>query len=99
MKKTSQTDAVMVANDAMAVVALRYLHDAGIQVPDEVALVIFGDTVLTNYTYPSLTAVKVSIVEMVEMAVRQVQLRQTNQKIVPTKMVVGTQLIKRGSAN
>lgn len=89
--------AVLVANDAMAVGALRYLHEAGIKVPDEVAMISFGDTAMTNYTYPPLTAIKVSIDEMATLAVQQVKLRRGRQEFAPTRMVVGTRLVQRGS--
>lgn len=97
MTSQPRPQAVFVANDAMAVGALRYLHEAEITVPDEVAMISFGDTAMTHYTYPPLTAIKVSIDEMATMAVQQVKLRRGHQEFVPTRMVVGTQLIQRAS--
>ncbi|HJA46716.1 MAG TPA: LacI family DNA-binding transcriptional regulator [Candidatus Limosilactobacillus excrementigallinarum] len=94
---SSRPDAVFVANDAMAVGALRYLHEAKVSVPEEVAIMSFGDTTLTHYTYPPLTAVRVSIDEMAEMAVQQVKMRRGNESFTPTRVVVGTKLVKRAS--
>lgn len=92
-----QPEAVMVANDAMAVGALRYLHEINMKVPDEIGVMSFGDTTLTQYTYPPLTTIKVSINEMATMAIQQVKMRRGSQKFVPTRMVVGTSLVKRAS--
>ena len=87
----------MVANDAMAVGALRYLHEIHVEVPNEMGMMSFGDTTLTRYTYPPLTAIKVSVDEMATMAVQQVKMRRGSQDFVPTRMVVGTRLVERAS--
>ena len=94
---TPRPQAVMVANDAMAVGALRYLHETQVRVPNDVTMMSFGDTTLTRYTYPPLTAIKVSIDEMATLAVQQVKMRRGSQSFVPARMVVGTQLVKRAS--
>lgn len=97
LQATPQIDAVLIANDAMAVGALRCLHEQNIDVPAQMAVVSFGDTTLTHYTYPPLTAIKVSIDEMAQLAIQQVKMRQKNPSSVPTRMVVGTKLIQRDS--
>ena len=94
---TPRPEAVMVANDAMAVGALRYLHEIHVEVPNEMGMMSFGDTTLTRYTYPPLTAIKVSVDEMATMAVQQVKMRRGSQDFVPTRMVVGTRLVERAS--
>ena len=97
IKTTPRPEAVMVANDAMAVGALRYLHEIHVEVPNEMGMMSFGDTTLTRYTYPPLTAIKVSVDEMATMAVQQVKMRRGSQDFVPTRMVVGTRLVERAS--
>lgn len=97
LEQVPQPDAVFVASDAMAVGALRYLHDQQVAVPDQIALVSFGDTTLTRSAYPPLTAVKVPFDEMAEMAVRQVKMRRGKQDFIPTRTVVGTKLMIRNS--
>ena len=97
IKTTTRPEAVMVANDAMAVGALRYLHEIHVEVPNEMGMMSFGDTTLTRYTYPPLTAIKVSVDEMATMAVQQVKMRRGSQDFVPTRMVVGTRLVERAS--
>lgn len=97
LEANPRPDAVFVANDAMAVGALRCLHEAKIQIPEELAVMSFGDTTLTHYTYPPLTAIRVSIDEMAEMAVQQVKMRRGSQDFTPTRVVVGTKLVERES--
>jgi DNA-binding LacI/PurR family transcriptional regulator len=51
-------DAVFVANDLMAVGALRMLRAAGRRVPDDVAVIGFDDIEAAGYTEPPLTTVR-----------------------------------------
>ncbi|KRM54859.1 hypothetical protein FC35_GL001699 [Limosilactobacillus coleohominis DSM 14060] len=66
-------------------------------VPEELAVMSFGDTTLTHYTYPPLTAIRVSIDEMAEMAVQQVKMRRGSEDFTPMRVMVGTKLVKRAS--
>jgi DNA-binding LacI/PurR family transcriptional regulator len=50
-------DAIFAANDEMAAGALRVLRDAGIRVPEDVAMVGFDDLLLARALYPALTTV------------------------------------------
>jgi DNA-binding LacI/PurR family transcriptional regulator len=51
-------DAVFCFNDLLALGALRTLHDAGVRVPDQVAVVGFDDVEDGRYSAPSLTTVR-----------------------------------------
>ena len=57
-------DAVFAASDLMAVGALRVLREAGLRVPDDVALVGFDDSPVCRHTEPELTSVHQPIEEM-----------------------------------
>ena len=62
--------AVFAANDAMAIGALSALRDAGVRVPDDVAVVGFDDIPLARYMSPPLSSVHVAIAELGTQAVR-----------------------------
>ncbi len=49
--------AAFVANDLIAIGFLRGLHDAGVDVPNDLGVAAFGGTELSQYTRPSLTTV------------------------------------------
>ena len=51
-------DALVVANDQMALSAMEALAERGIRVPQDVAIVGFDDTEMSNYVTPSLTTVR-----------------------------------------
>ncbi|MCS4153310.1 LacI family transcriptional regulator [Salinibacter ruber] len=60
--------ALFASNDSMAVGALRGLHEAGLQVPEDVALVGFDDIPTAKYVTPPLTTVHAPTQELGEQA-------------------------------
>ena len=57
-------DAVFAANDAMAFGCLAAFGEAGLRVPEDIALAGFDDIPIARYTSPPLTTVRVSIAEL-----------------------------------
>lgn len=90
----SRPSAVFVASDMMALGALRAIADAGLRVPDDVAVVGFDDLPGAVYASPPLTTVHQPIGEMGAMAVRmlidQIEQREPAQPLVllPTSLAV-----------
>ena len=66
----TRPDAVFAANDMMALGCLFALSQAGIRVPDDIALAGFDDIPLARYVHPSLTTMRVNIAEIGDRAVR-----------------------------
>lgn len=62
--------AAFVAGDTMALGALRALRDAGLRVPDDMAIVSFDDLPAAANTSPALTTVRQPISQMGEAAVQ-----------------------------
>jgi LacI family transcriptional regulator len=52
-------EALFASNDSMAIGALSALHEAGLRVPDDVAVGGFDDIPMARYTNPPLTSVRV----------------------------------------
>lgn len=57
-------DAVFAGNDVMAVGCLSELIDAGLTVPDDIAVAGFDDIPIARYVTPSLTTMQVHIAEL-----------------------------------
>jgi LacI family transcriptional regulator len=57
-------EAVFAANDMMAIGCLSAFNEAGLRVPDEIALAGFDDIPISRYMHPPLTTVRVQIVEL-----------------------------------
>ena len=68
--KRALPTALFIANDEMAVGALRALHYAGVRVPQEIALVNIGDTPFTSHMAPALTAFAHPVAEAGQVAAR-----------------------------
>lgn len=58
--------AILAANDQLAVGALRALRERGLSVPDEVAIVGFGDLDIAPYLHPALSSVEGSARKIAE---------------------------------
>lgn len=86
---------IFVANDPMAVGALKAIQETKINVPNRIALISFNDTAIVKYVYPSMSAVHVATDEMAHAAVDMMIKRLQNPNNDPCKTVVGTHLIKR----
>lgn len=60
---TERPDAVFAANDNMAIGALLALQDAGLRVPEDIAIVGFDDIPLASLVRPALSTLKINIAE------------------------------------
>lgn len=86
--------AVFAANDSMAIGALSGFRDAGLDVPNDVALVGFDDIPIARFLDPPLTTVKVPIAELGR---RSVQLLLGNEEQSQSPARVKTSLVVRRS--
>jgi LacI family transcriptional regulator len=68
----SRPTAVFAANDSMAIGALSAFREAGVRVPEDMALVGFDDIPIARFLSPPLTTVRVEIAELGRRAVAHV---------------------------
>ena len=88
--------AFIVANDTMAVGALRALQDKGIKVPKQVALFSFDDSELAQFASCPLSTVKIFTEEMGKASVMLLISRKKGREI-PYNIVLPTELVIRES--
>jgi len=92
-----QPEAVFAASDMMAVGALRAMREAGLRVPDDVALVGFDDMPFSGQLDPPLTTVRQPIhrtgVVAVQMLIDLIE-RPDSQ---PRRIILSTELVVRAS--
>ncbi|WP_328324434.1 LacI family transcriptional regulator [Kribbella sp. NBC_00382] len=55
---TDRPTAIFASSDLQAVGALRSIHEAGLRVPDDIAVLAFDGTAETEYTWPPLTVIR-----------------------------------------
>jgi DNA-binding LacI/PurR family transcriptional regulator len=89
-------DAVFAASDLMAVGALRVLREAGLRVPDDVALVGFDDSAVSRHTQPNLTSVHQPVEEMGRV-MADLLIARIAGDAVPPRTVLPTRLVLRAS--
>ncbi|MFG2295415.1 LacI family DNA-binding transcriptional regulator [Streptomyces sp. NPDC048603] len=90
-------DAVFAASDAMAAGAGRELRAAGRRIPEDVALVGFGDSVVARHLDPPLTSVRQPVRDMGREMVRALLARIAGTG-EPGAVVLPTELVVRESA-
>jgi LacI family transcriptional regulator, galactose operon repressor len=90
--------AIFAANDSMAVGALSALRDAGLRVPDDIALGGFDDIPMARYLTPALTSVHVDIGALGARAATRLfeELRSPAER-APTREILPTTLVIRQS--
>lgn len=91
--------AFFMANDTLAVGALRALQERQIAVPERVQLITFNDTAITRQVYPALSSISVYTEEMGQEAMQLLDRIMTSPTPHhPRKIKLGTQLVIRESS-
>lgn len=88
-------EAIFAANDSMALGCLSALAEAGVRVPQDIALVGFDDIPMARYASPPLTTVRVRIAELGERAmarlialIEQPEHADTRSEVLAAELVV-----------
>src|SRR5437016_4260621 len=87
--------ALFAFNDVSAIGAIRALRDAGMQVPQDVAVVGFDDIPIAAYNTPSLTTIRQPLRRMGEIAARTLLDRIRKGTDSPAEVAVEPELIVR----
>jgi len=96
ISKGNLPDVFFIANDSIAIGALRALHEMNIQIPEDVSIIGFNDIPTASYTYPPLSTVKLYNEMMGEKAVALFK-DQMNGRKIPIKMTIPVKIIERGT--
>lgn len=91
-------DALVVANDAMAVGALKALTELGVRIPADMGVISFNDTTIAQYATPSLSSVRVDTHELGRKAVQMLAERLRNPQEPILALTLQTKLILRSSS-
>jgi LacI family transcriptional regulator len=98
MKKALESkdipEVFLIASDSMAIGALRAIHETGLNIPEDLAIVGFNDIPTAKYTFPPLTTVKVHTEYMGELAI-ELLVERLNGRNISKKVVVQTELVIR----
>ncbi|EOI5730518.1 ribose operon transcriptional repressor RbsR [Cronobacter malonaticus] len=90
--------AVFMGNDAMAVGAYQALYQAGLRIPQDIALVGYDDIELASYMTPPLTTIHQPKDELGELAIDVLIHRMAQPELQQQRLQLTPELIVRGSA-
>ena len=100
LAKAELPDAVFAANDMMALGCLYAFSQAGVRVPEQIALAGFDDIPLARFAHPPLTTMQVSIAELgaraMELLLQQIAAPQP--ATLPPQMLVPELVVRASSA-
>ncbi len=89
--------AVFVASDVVAMGALAAIHEKGLKVPEEIAIVGFDDIFASAYTIPALTTVRLPAYDLGKEAARMLFRIMGGEKVDETQVFLETDLVVRKS--
>lgn len=90
--------AVHVASDLMAVGAIRAIHEAGLQIPHDTAVVGFGDFRVSGYLEPPLTTVRWPLSDLATQAIDLLLAQLNGQSRGFERVALPTELVIRASS-
>lgn len=96
IEKGDLPEAFLIGSDPLAIAAGRALKEAGLRVPQDIAIVGIDDIEMAAYTDPPLTTVKIFTEQMGQSAVKLL-LERIGGREVPLKIVLPPKLIVRDS--
>lgn len=90
-------DAILCANDLLAVGVMHVLNERGLRIPDDVAVVGIDDSELAELTFPALTSVNLGSAERGRRAAELLLARIEDPSRAPRRVVVQPSLSIRGT--
>lgn len=93
----ARPDGLVTAHEAIALGAMRYLHEQGIRVPEDISVTSYETSVLGGYSIPPLTSVNVKKEEMGAIAAKMLIDRIEHPEAPLQKCVITPELVVRGS--
>lgn len=96
-KSKNHPKAFFIGNDSLAIGVLRAFNENNIDVPHDISIIGVNDIPSAKFTFPSLSTVKIHSEFMGEEAVNLMSNRLLNQKKIPIKLIIPTEIIFRNT--
>jgi LacI family transcriptional regulator len=98
LRQRQPPDGLLFSNNLMTVGGLRAIAEAGLAIPDDIAIVGFDDAIWTTALRPPLTVVAQPTYEIGQTAARLLLRRIEGEKFPPRRVVLRAELIVRASS-
>lgn len=103
LKMKPLPDGIFCTNDFVAAVCMRTLKEAGLQIPDDIAVVGFNNDAIGHLIEPTLTTINYPGIDMGEIAARNLinhlkgvsNLEQTNTIIVRSELIIRNSSVRK----
>ena len=97
LAQAQRPQAVFIGNDAMAFGAYQALYQAGLRVPDDMAVIGYDDIELASYMTPPLTTIHQPKDELGELAIDVLIHRMAQPTLQQQRLQLTPVLMERGS--
>ncbi len=98
LERDEVPDGLFAANDMMAVGALLALKEAGLSIPDDVAVMGFDDVPMARFTSPPLSTLRVGVYEMGRQGLEMLTEAFEDSDAEGRSIVISPELVVRGSS-
>jgi len=100
LDSSPRPDGIFIANDFCAAVCIKTIKEAGLKVPEDIAIVGFNNDAIGKLMDPTITTIDYPGLEMGETAARQMLdlLEHPPKRVVRKKILIGSELIIRESS-
>ncbi len=89
--------AVFCSSDIYAIAAIRCIKEAGLKVPDDISIISIDDILLSRYTDPMLTTVKIDKVQMAHIAMDLLIKKIQEEPVKSVTMEAGSLIIRNST--
>ena len=96
-KKNSEMTAVFVASDEMALGVISYLHEAGVKVPEEISVIGFDNTKVSDMSIPKLTTIAQPMFDIGYIAVEKLEQLISKGSVAELRSYLPHEIIERAS--
>lgn len=96
--KDKNFDAVVASDDTLAIGALKYAKALGLQVPEQLAIIGYNNSIIALCSEPELTSIDNNVESLCSKCIANL-MDVFNQEQVPSQTIYPAQLIKRGTTS
>lgn len=97
LTKKDYPKALFIASDSIAIGVLRAIHEEKLIIPDDISLISINDIPTARFTFPPLTTVRIHSVMMGIQGVNLLVQKAQDERILPIRVYVSSQLKRRGT--
>ncbi len=97
LQNKNKPTAVFASNDTMAIGAYKAVGELGLRIPEDISIIGFDNTQISQYMFPPLTSVNVSLPEAAKISVNSLIKSIEKKELIPEVKTVNITIIERNS--